>query len=267
MNNQTVITNNRVNPRYVHAAKAAAIHLMLSIVVALGVAVFVFGIWYPFPYREMSGGRELFLLVIAVDIVCGPILTLVLFDKSKQSVELWRDLCLVALMQLAALGYGLWSVYEARPLYFVLEIDRFKVIAAPDLRPAALKELALLPPSLKPTFFSGPLIVALRESANEFERQEVLLESVAGGRDYAERPAFYTPYASAPASKLLARAKPLHMFVQKYPAKRVAVLQLLDKDSLDVNLLLYLPVVARQDWIAILDKEARIKGFIKGDGF
>ena len=134
-----------------HAAKAAAIHLMLSIVVALGVAVFVFGIWYPFPYREMSGGRELFLLVIAVDIVCGPILTLVLFDKSKHSVELWRDLCLVALMQLAALGYGLWSVYEARPLYFVLEIDRFKVIAAPDLRPAALKELALLPPSLKPT--------------------------------------------------------------------------------------------------------------------
>lgn len=260
-------TVHKGNSRYALAAKAAAIHLALSIAVAAGVAIIVFGIWYPFPYNEMSGGRELFLLVVAVDIVCGPALTLVLFDKSKQPAELWRDLSLVALMQLAALGYGLWSVYEARPLYFVLEIDRFKVIASPDLRPAALKELTLLPPSLKPDFFSGPLIVALREPANELERQEVLLESVAGGRDYAERPTFYIPYTSAPANKLLVRARPLLLFIQKHPTQREEVLRMFDKNSGDIDRLLYLPVVARQDWIAILDKEARIKGFVKGDGF
>ena len=262
-----MIAIHRLNRRYRDAARAAAIHLIVSLVVALGVAVFVFGIWYPFPYRELSGGRELFLLVMVVDIVCGPILTCVLFDKSKRPLEVWRDLCMVALIQLAALAYGLWTVHEARPLYFVLEVDRFKVIAAPDLRPEALEEIAILPPSLKPHFFAGPQIVALRESANELERQEVLMESLAGGRDYSERPAFYIPYASAPANKLLARAKPLHLFLQKHPAQTAAVLRLLDKDSVNVDQLLYLPVLARQDWIAVLDKEARIKGYVKGDGF
>ena len=30
---------------------------------------------------------------------------------------------------------------------------------------------------------------------------------------------------------------------------------------------LYLPVVARQDWVAVLDKQGQIQGFLRGDGF
>ena len=40
--------------------RASGIHLALSLVVAGLAALFVFGIWYPYPYREISGGRELF---------------------------------------------------------------------------------------------------------------------------------------------------------------------------------------------------------------
>ena len=31
--------------------------------------------------------------------------------------------------------------------------------------------------------------------------------------------------------------------------------------------LVYLPVVGRQDWVAVLDQQAQIQGFLKGDGF
>ena len=69
-------------------------------------ALLVFGIWYPYPYREISGGRELFLLVITVDVILGPLITLAVFNRKKPRSELRRDLAIVALLQLGALGYG-----------------------------------------------------------------------------------------------------------------------------------------------------------------
>ena len=53
--------------------RAATIHLSVTLVVAALAAWLVFGLWYPYPYREISGGRELFLLVVAVDVVLGPL--------------------------------------------------------------------------------------------------------------------------------------------------------------------------------------------------
>ena len=35
----------------------------------------------------------------------------------------------------------------------------------------------------------------------------------------------------------------------------------------DVAQWLYLPVIARQDWVAVLDKQGQIQGFLRGDGF
>ena len=250
--------------RYFAAVKAAGIHLLCSFVLALVAAALVFGLWYPFPYRELSGGRELFLLVIAVDVVCGPLLTMVLFDPAKPRAELWRDLGLVVLIQLGALGYGLWTVWEARPLFLVQEIDRFKVIAAPDLRGASINEL---PAALQTHWWAGPLAVAIRSPKDEQERETVMLESIQGGRDYAERPEFYLPYEGAAALKSLQRAKPLAVFLQKQPDQQDAARKLALEKGADMAQWLYLPVVARQDWVAVLDRQGQIQGFLRGDGF
>ena len=253
-----------ISLRFRAAIQAASIHLLCSVVVALLAAALVFGLWYPFPYRELSGGRELFLLVVVVDVVCGPLLTTVLFSPTKPRAELWRDLGLVALIQLGALGYGLWTVWEARPLFLVQEIDRFKVIAAPDLRDASI---AGLPAELQPHWWAGPLTVAIREPKDAKERQMVLFESLQGGRDYAERPEFYLPYEGANALNSLNRAKPLSVFLQKQPGQQAEATELATKNGADIAQWLYLPVVARQDWVAVLDRQGQIQGFLKGDGF
>jgi len=112
---------NTMSSRFYASVHAAGIHLLCSVFVALLASVLVFGMWYPFPFRELSGGRELFLLVVVVDVICGPILTLVLFCPKKPRAELWRDLGLVAFIQLGALFYGLGAVREARPLFLVHE--------------------------------------------------------------------------------------------------------------------------------------------------
>ena len=246
------------------ATRAAVLHFGGSVVVALLAAALVFGLWFPYPYRELAGGRELFLLIIAVDVVCGPLLTMVLYNPAKPRAELCRDLGLVVLIQLAALGYGLHVVWQARPVYLVQEVDRFKVITAPQLLD---ESLASLPAALQPRWHAGPITVAIREPKDAAERNKVLFESVQGGRDYAERPEFYLPYEGAAALKALQRAKPLAAFLDKQPSQRSAAAEMAASKGLDMAQLVYLPVVGRQDWVAVLDQKAQIQGFLKGDGF
>lgn len=246
------------------ASKVASFHLLCSIALAMLAALVVLGLWYPYPYRDLSGGRELFLLIVAVDVVCGPLLTFVLFNPAKPKRELWQDLGLVALLQLLALCYGIWTTWQARPLYLAMEVDRFKVVMSADIDHEVLKSL---PPSLRPLTFGGVRTVALRPPHDIEEKNRVLFESVQGGRDYAERPEFYVPYAGDAALLSLERAKSLGPFFQKYPEQKEAAEDLARAVNGDLTSWKLLPVVGRQDWVALLDQEGTIQGFIKGDGF
>jgi hypothetical protein len=252
------------HPRLRSATKASLVHLFCSLGIAVLAAALVLGFWFPFPYSEFSGGRSLFILITSVDVVCGPLLTMVLFNPIKPRAELLRDLGLVALIQLAALGYGLFTVWQARPLFLAQEVDRFKVVMAADLD---LTALVTLPAALRPKWTSGPIVVALREPLDLKERNKVLFESLKGGRDYAERPEFYLPYEGENAVKSLKRAKPLSVFLEKRPDQVDAAHKLASQKGAAIADWQYLPVVARQDWVAVLDKQGKIQGFLKGDGF
>jgi hypothetical protein len=245
------------------ACKAMAQHFAVSLLVALIVAALVFCVWFPHPFRSLAGGTELFFLIIGVDIVCGPLLTLVIFDPSKPKRELLIDLSLVILLQLTAFWYGVWTVQQARPLYLVHETDRFKVIALADVNAS---ELANVSDFLMPQIFKGPQIVGLRNPSNE-EREKVMFESVQGGRDYAERPNFYAPYDAATATKAYKNAKPIVDFVKKYPHKQNDIDKIKLKVGDENKQLRYLPIVARRDWVAVLNLQGVIVGYIEGDGF
>jgi hypothetical protein len=242
------------------ALKAMGVHFVLSVLIAGLVALLVFAVWFPYPYREFAGGKDLFLLIVGVDLVCGPLLTLVLYNPSKPKRELVTDMGLVVLLQLAALCYGAWTMYQVRPLYLVHEIDRFKVISLADVDAT---ELANMPDVLKVRFFEQPKIVSLRELSPE-ERKKVMFESVAGGRDYGDHPNFYRPYAAAQA---YAKAKPLADFVKKYPDKQTDVGNLSVPANIEAKQLRYLPIMARQDWVAVLNSTGEVVGYLRGDGF
>jgi hypothetical protein len=249
------------------AAKAAIFHLCGSALIASLGAVLVLRIWYPYPYSRLAGGLDLFLIMTGVDVVCGPMLTLILFNPRKRRRELVTDLSLVAVIQLAALVYGVYSVQDARPLFLAHEVDRFRVIAMPDYGDADVRAaLAALPPPLRPHWYRGPVTVGLREPTTK-EHNQVLFESVAGGRDYSQRPEFYIPYDAAYRGKVLARAKPLSKFTGQYPATASAAADMLSRHGVALGDALFLPVPYRQAWVAVLDKSGDILGFLPGDGF
>ena len=245
------------------AAKAMGLHFAGSLLVSLVVAALVFVIWYPYPYRQLAGGTELFFIVIGVDIVCGPLLTFVLFNPDKPKRELFTDLSLVVVLQLAALGYGIWTVHQARPLYFVHEVDRFKVIGLADIE---TQELTKLTETLRPQLFKGPQSVGLRMPTSE-ERANVMFESVGGGKDLGERPSFYVVYDADQAAKAYAKAKPLETFAQKHPSQQAHIDKLQTQAGAEAKLLRYLPIIARQDWVAVLNPKGEVVGYMQGDGF
>ena len=250
------------------ASKAAFFHLLGSLLVAALAAVIVFGFWYPYPYGQLSGGLRLFLILMGVDVVCGPLLTLILFSPKKRRREVVLDMSLVITVQLAALAYGLHTAYQARPLFLVHELDRFRVISLQDYQGVdVVNDIAQLESHLRPTWSSGPVTVGVREPRDRDERHEVMLDSVTGGRDYSQRPDFYIAYDEAYAAKATSRAKPLSEFVAQFPSTAQEVEELAERHQIEVDAMLFLPVLHRQEWVAVLNAQGAILGFLPGDGF
>lgn len=225
----------------------------------------VFGLWYPYPFREISGGQSLFALIVAVDLVLGPSLTWVVFNHRKPRSELVRDLATIAVIQLAALGYGLWSVYLARPVYLVHEVDRFVVVSAADVDPADL-------PEAKPEFqrlpFSGVRLIGLRESRDGEERLRSMLLA-AQGKDLAVRPAYWQALSEANREVIRKRAKPLADLRNRSEADQAAVDAWLKTENRSLEPLVYLPLVGRGEyWTAVLTpSDLEIVGYLPIDAF
>ena len=94
-----------------------------------------------------------------------------------------------------------------------------------------------------------------------------MFESALGGRDFGERPEFYIAYEHEQALKALKRAKPLADFLKKQPLRQKEVEDLLREKNLQLSESSYLPVVSKQDWTTVLNKNGQIQGFVHGDGF
>lgn len=243
--------------RFKFAFKAMAVHFGLSLLVAAIVAFLVFTLWFPYPYRELAGGRELFLLVMAVDVVCGPLLTFVLFSPTKPKKELRTDISLIVVIQLLALCYGIWNVWLVRPLYVVQEADRLTIITRASLD---TRKLAALPAELQAPWFGGPVKVSLRPLTPP-EEQQVIADIKAGGNDSAERPDFYIPFDG---SKAYQNAHPLSNLAITQPAKQGEIDKVVAAAAgkYDIKQLRYVYIVGRHYWLAVLNPSGDILGFI-----
>lgn len=229
--------------------KASGIHLSASLVIAALAAALVFGVWYPYPYREISGGRELFVLLVSVDVVLGPLITFAVFNRRKPLSELKRDLIIVVLLQLGALGYGLWTVSVARPVHLVFEIDRFRVVHAVEV-PADMLDKA--PSGIEPLPLMGPTLLAVRPFHNSQESLDATLAAL-GGASLGARPDLWQPYANA-IPEVLKAARPVQALKARFANRASDIDRVLEKAGAKSESALYLPLVSRSFfWTVFLD--------------
>lgn len=250
--------------RFQPAARAALRHLLISLLLALAVAALVFGVWYPHPYGELAGGQGLFLLIMAVDVVCGPLLTLVIFDPRKPRAELMRDIGLVVLIQLAALGYGLHSLTQARPVWLAFEGDRFRVVSIPDLADQNIHEA---PEGLRQLSWTGPQLLGVRLVDNADPAFLASVQSALKGLHPAFRPSRWVPYESQLAG-VQAALRPMAELLDRHPMEADAIRSIAADVSLDA--LGYLPLVTDMvtDWVVVVRRlDGQPVGYLPLDGF
>lgn len=243
--------------------RACAIHLAISLAIASLAALLVFGWWYPYPYRELSGGRELFTLVVAVDVVLGPLITLVIFNTTKTRQHLTMDFTVIGLLQVAALAYGLWTVFVARPVHLVFEYHRMAVVHAVDIEQSTLIQA---PPDLRQLPVGGPTLLSLRPLRGDEAIESVL--QATGGIPQAAQPRLWQPYDAA-RTDILRESQPAAQLKQRFPHHADAIDHAVARTGQPVDQLRTLPLLSRRTaWTVLIDAQsAQPVGFVPLDSF
>lgn len=232
--------------------KAAGYHLIFSLLVAASAAFLILYLWFPWPYRTISGGDSLLVLIMVVDIVIGPLLTLSVFNLKKPRSELVRDLAVIGVLQLAALSYGIYTVFQARPVVLALEVDRFRVTSANDVAqnelPGALQEYRSLP-------LTGPRLVNTAVPRAD-QRADAIMMGI-GGVDLGSRPSYWRPWDASARALTIKTGKPVAAWLASHPEHAAVVQTAVARTGLPVERLLFLPVLARRtDWSVLVDRQS-----------
>lgn len=113
--------------------KATLSHFLISLIIFSLIVYILLFFWYPSPYFTAEGGWKGLKIVAAVDLVLGPLLTLIVFDIKKTKVKLIGDLIVIGLLQLSALAWGINTIYNQRPIAIVYWDGEFMTVPAADL--------------------------------------------------------------------------------------------------------------------------------------
>ena len=221
--------------------KAAGIHLGLSVVVAIGVVLLLYYVWYPQPFFDASGGKFLLMLLVGVDVVLGPLITLIIFDTKKKSLKF--DLAVIAFVQLAAICYGVYTMYLARPVFVVFSVDQFIVMPANDVEPKMLAQVTR--PEFKSLSLTGPKYAynVPQLSGTDLQAMSLSLDGFA--------PQFYLPYAEKAAEAAKA-GKPLADLLKRQPQAKETIETALKQHGTNATDVVYFPMSAKVMMMTVL---------------
>ena len=114
--------------------RAAGIHLSLSLVVFAVALYLILVQWYPDFHFTVDGGWRGVKIMAGVDLVLGPLLTLVIFDPFKARKLIMFDLGCIVAAQLVALAWGFYAVHSQRPVAVSFYDGAFLSLTAAPLK-------------------------------------------------------------------------------------------------------------------------------------
>lgn len=233
--------------------------LISASVVSLIFAI-IFFIWYPAPTFEIAGAMDIVLVLVGVDVVLGPLLTLIVYKKGKPSLKF--DLSVIATIQLVALAYGVHTFYQERPYYMVFVVDRFALTSERYVDKSQVKY-----EELKHKPFADVIMVFARSPEDPEEYQRLLRSVMEDGQpDLDARPEYWEPY-SAGISFVLNKAKPIGKLKGSSDVDKQRIQDAVDRYAVENRDIGYVPIASfKRDFAMVLDLEtAEPLGIIKVD--
>lgn len=183
--------------------KAFLIHLGCSAILAAGAIALVFLVWYPAPLAQAIGVTDIFLLILGIDVIIGPILTLLVYKIGKKSLKF--DLATIIVLQLAMFSYGLHTVAIGRPAWLVFSVDQFYVVRPADVDSNTNKPIFS---NYRNTPWFGPLWVTVHLPEDKKARKQLVKETLNKGMGLFMNPTLYRPL-NTDTAKIQLRAQPL----------------------------------------------------------
>lgn len=233
----------------VSRSRAFSSHLALSTVVVGVVCAVIFFVWYPHPYFQAVGAWNVLRVLIGVDLVLGPLLTLVLFKPGKWGLKF--DIAFIACVQLAALIYGVTVIYRERPYFNVFAVDRFTVYAKRDVDGTQWAE-ALAGNRVDPKPWRGPALTVASRPSDQAGLQRLIEETVFDGKpDIDRRPEFWSRYDEQ-AAQVVAAQRPLAALRDARPDATSAIDAIVGRVGLPESRLGFVPMVAKNRDVSMI---------------
>ncbi len=227
--------------------KAFLLHLLLSIVVIGGVAFGLFYLWYPPHLLGFAKADTLFALIAGIDIIAGPLLTLIVYKHGKKSLRF--DLMVIGLAQVAFLAAGLWTAWHSRPVFLVAAFDRYELIFANEIAP---EDLAKANDDFGRLPMFGAKLVGLRRPLSD-EDLFSAMEAAQQGRDLSKRPEYYLPIEQG-TRELLSKSQAADDLERYVPMVGVMLVERAESNADELSAYRVVPITsARGSALVLLD--------------
>lgn len=190
-------------------------HLAISLLIALLVIGLVFFVWYPSPLATAVGVTQVFLMMLAIDVIVGPFLGLLVYKQGKKSLKF--DLSVIIGIQIAALCYGLFSIEQGRPVWVAYNVDSFELVRKNEIINDHIDQS--LPQYQNVPWFK-PQYVAVQFATDIKMRNDDLFTEVLGGISLAQKPERYVDFVQA-RSQLQQRVRSLRELNQYNDVQQV----------------------------------------------
>ena len=170
-------------------SRAAAIHLLPTFLVLAVIAALIVFSWYPYPFWQFGKSGKFALSLVLAAGIAGPLMTWAVYKKGKRGMLF--DLWFIAIVQLAAVAWGTFSLYQNRPFWMVHTVDRFEVLSLRDIDLAWVTD-----PKFLDRPFTAPLLLLAQMPADNAAYQKLLREIIFEGKpDLQFRPEYWSLYA------------------------------------------------------------------------
>lgn len=153
--------------------QATGLHFLASVVVLAIIFSFIKFVWYPGGLFFAANGFDLLKILIAVDLILGPLIMLIIFNPKKKSIKF--DVSAILICQLVFLGYGLWSLYTVRPAYIAFVENQFTLVKANEIESENLAKVEDMQFGSVPLL--GPKFVGTKMPDSKEKRDELLFAS------------------------------------------------------------------------------------------
>ena len=225
---------------------ASGLHLLISVAIAGVALAFMLLVWYPPPLFEAAGGNDLLFILVGVDVIVGPLITLIIFRAGKPGLKF--DLAAIGTLQVAALIYGLSIVYLARPAFIVFVKDRFEVATAVQLEPENLAQAKYEQFSRPP--LGGPQL-AVAEFPTDPDEHNKIVELAVAGYDLHHFPKYWRPYEEQ-AKEIVAKGDTLARMRKMEPKAAEVVDEYIKESGLSEDEVRFFLLRAPRAWVAVL---------------